>query len=302
MVAQYTQTCDITAFQGNVSAPGGPYPALACQTCVFPTYARVNGLDTTIILQADLSNKWIYFLGDSTTKQLHEQFLAYLDEPQTFVYPGEEGAGPPLHDWVKQPGRCDYVPPPYDDTQCQYNQLRCNSLYSTSRLGSNVRVTYDWKHFMYEDYDRTLFNDFAVNTTPHILVTSPGTHDCMHYPAEYYHHGLQMRRFAQHMHMLNTTVVWVDTTPFSTSYATGLATTSDVSTLSCVDHVNQVAYDLARELGYYLFSRQSLILSGNFTENGQYPLHQTTPVMREEFRILLAWLGCIQHDSRFASF
>lgn len=143
---------------------------------------------------------------------------------------------------------------------------------------------------------------------------------------------------------LNTTVVWVDTTPFSTSYATGLATTSDVSTLSCVDHINQVcsrfpcflslisvqgcfsvfsrtvlpgrvdvsegmlywqaqvAFDLARELGYYLFSRQSLILSGNFTENGQYPLHQTTPVMREELRLLLAWLGCIQHDSRFASF
>ena len=137
-------------------------------------------------------------------------------------------------------------------------------------------------------------------------------------------------------------MVWVDTTPFSTSYATGLGTTSDVSTLSCVDHINQVcldflcslsvnsvhgrsvllsghrlhseclkawnggnaqvAYDLARELGYYLFSRQSLILSGNLTENGQFPLHQTTPVMREELRLLLAWLGCIQHDSRFASF
>ncbi len=81
-VAQDTQTCDIAAFQGSVSAPDGPYPALACQTCVFPTYARVNGLDTTKILQLDLSNKWIYFLGDSTTKQLHEQFLAYLDEPQ----------------------------------------------------------------------------------------------------------------------------------------------------------------------------------------------------------------------------
>lgn len=81
-VAQETQTCDITAFQGSVSAPDGPYPASACQTCVFPTYARVNGLDTTKILQVDLSNKWIYFLGDSTTKQLHEQFLAYLDEPQ----------------------------------------------------------------------------------------------------------------------------------------------------------------------------------------------------------------------------
>ena len=33
-----------------------------------------------------------------------------------------------------------------------------------------------------------------------MLVTSPGTHDCMHYPAEFYHHGLEMRRYAQHLH------------------------------------------------------------------------------------------------------
>lgn len=163
-LAQGVQSCDISAFQGNVSASDGPYPALACQTCVFPVYQRVNGLDTTKILLLELSNKWIYFLGDSTTRQLHEQFLAYLDEPQvrnslsivneapketasissymwvcsylqTFVYPGEEGVGPPVHDWFKQPGRCDYVPPPYDSTQCQQNQQRCSSLYTTSRLG-----------------------------------------------------------------------------------------------------------------------------------------------------------------------
>jgi hypothetical protein len=81
-LAQGVQSCDISAFQGNVSASDGPYPALACQTCVFPVYQCVNGLDTTKILLLELSNKWIYFLGDSTTRQLHEQFLAYLDEPQ----------------------------------------------------------------------------------------------------------------------------------------------------------------------------------------------------------------------------
>ncbi len=81
-LAQGSQSCEISAFQGNVSASDGPYPALACQTCVFPVYQRVNGLDTTKILHLELSNKWMYFLGDSTTRQLHEQFLAYLDEPQ----------------------------------------------------------------------------------------------------------------------------------------------------------------------------------------------------------------------------
>lgn len=57
---------------------------------------------------------------------------------------------------------------------------------------------------------------------------------------------------------------------------------------------------MARELGFYMFSRQSLILSGNKTEGGEFPLHQSAPVMREELNLLLAWLGCIQHDSRFS--
>ena len=64
----------------------------------------------------------------------------------------------------------------------------------------------------------------------------------------------------------------------------------------------QVAYEMARELGFFLFSRQSLLLSGNVTENGSFPIHQPLPVMREELRLLLSWLGCLQHDSRFASF
>jgi hypothetical protein len=66
----------------------------------------------------------------------------------------------------------------------------------------NVRVTYNWKHFLYEDYDRALFGGLPANGTPSLLVTSPGTHDCMHYPAEFFHHGLEMRRFAQHMHLV----------------------------------------------------------------------------------------------------
>lgn len=65
----------------------------------------------------------------------------------------------------------------------------------------------------------------------------------------------------------------------------------------------QVAYDLARELGFYLFSRQTLLLSGNKTdEDGHFPLHQPPPVVKEELYVLLTWLGCVQRDPRFASF
>ena len=64
----------------------------------------------------------------------------------------------------------------------------------------------------------------------------------------------------------------------------------------------QVAYEMARELGFFMFSRQSLLLSGNVTQDGQYPIHQPQPVMQDELRLLLSWMGCLQHDSTFKSF
>lgn len=78
--AQQKQACNLSQFQGNVSSIGPAYPASSCKTCVFPSWSDVS-LDTTSILQLDLTGKWLYMLGDSTTQQLHEELLSYLDEP-----------------------------------------------------------------------------------------------------------------------------------------------------------------------------------------------------------------------------
>lgn len=78
---QQTQACDAAQFQGAVSSIGVSYPASSCPTCVFPSWQAVT-IDTTKILQLDLTRKWVYMLGDSTTSQLHEELLSYLDEPQ----------------------------------------------------------------------------------------------------------------------------------------------------------------------------------------------------------------------------
>ena len=78
--AQQKQACDVSQFQGNYSSIGSSYPT-SCATCVFPSWQAVS-LDTTAILQLDLTGKWLYMLGDSTTMQLHEALLGYLDEPQ----------------------------------------------------------------------------------------------------------------------------------------------------------------------------------------------------------------------------
>ena len=55
---------------------------------------------------------------------------------------------------------------------------------------------------MLQDYDRQLFNGFLARRTPDILITSPGAHDCLHYPAEYQHHGLEMQRYYQHLRLV----------------------------------------------------------------------------------------------------
>ena len=55
-----------------------------------------------------------------------------------------------------------------------------------------------------QDYDRQLFNSFAAGRTPDLIITSPGAHDCFHYPAEYSHHSLELRRYYQHLHLVRT--------------------------------------------------------------------------------------------------
>ena len=55
-------------------------------------------------------------------------------------------------------GRDPYVPPPYDRTPCYLNEKTCNSFYEDTGMGQAINITYDWKHLMYEDYDRYLYN------------------------------------------------------------------------------------------------------------------------------------------------
>lgn len=55
-------------------------------------------------------------------------------------------------------GRDSYVPPPGDPAPCYLNEKTCTSFYNSTGMGRSINITYDWKHFMYEDYDRWLYN------------------------------------------------------------------------------------------------------------------------------------------------
>lgn len=55
------------------------------------------------------------------------------------------------------------MPPPWDPTPCYLNQFTCHNHYNDTGMGRNIDVTYDWKHLIYEDYDRWLFNKLATH-------------------------------------------------------------------------------------------------------------------------------------------
>ena len=59
--------------------------------------------------------------------------------------------------------RDSYVPPPYDKTPCYLNEKTCTSFYNDTGMGQAINITYDWKHLMYEDYDRWLYNRSAAS-------------------------------------------------------------------------------------------------------------------------------------------
>ena len=61
-------------------------------------------------------------------------------------------------------GRDSYVPPPGDPAPCYLNEKTCTSFYNSTGMGRSINITYDWKHFMYEDYDRWLYNRRGLTT------------------------------------------------------------------------------------------------------------------------------------------
>jgi hypothetical protein len=219
---------------------------------------------------------------------------------------------------VSQGRRIGYQPPPSDDTPCNLDELACRRHIAESRYGANLTVSYAWKHFMYEDYERGMFNSWEGGGGPHYLFLSSGAHDCFHEPKvrpsqpalccrlwqgrdadallhvalqDLQHHIMQLVKLARHLSQLeNQTVIWVDANPMTHG-------AHEADTMDCVRDINDAALQQAHKLGLYMFSRQSMILSGKqVDEKGDYPMHQPDKVVREQVDLLTAWLSCMLQE------
>ena len=78
-------------------------------------------------------------------------------------------------------GREPYVPPPHDHQPCYDNEYTCTEFYNSSGMGRSINITYEWKQFMYENYDRWLYNRRAQS---HLAVLSSGLDRCMQCQSE----------------------------------------------------------------------------------------------------------------------
>ena len=121
---------------------------------------------------------------------------------------------------------------------------------------------------------------------------SPGLHDCYHDPDQFEHHARNLRHLVEHLARLPQTVVYVDMNP-----STWGANKQKI--LKCVFYVNAAGHALAKEFGMLMFSRQTMIVSGDQkAEDGTFPMHQADEIVAIEIRYLLAWLGCILEHKR----
>ena len=259
--------------------------SLFCESCFLPTW---NTEPPSTPLRLDLTNRWLYLHGDSTMRQLFGEVSRLRPDAESVSFDQARDA---FRNCAHQ-NRTAYVPAPKDPNPCFKNERTCHQKFgSRTYLGENITITLDWKHFMYEDYDRTLLYEFEEKRSPDLFIISPGLHDCWHYPTDVAWHISQLRRLMAHIDRLpkSTTVVYVDATPFIRVDG------NHDGHFECIKDLNRAAQLLAAERGMLFFSRQSWVLTANASSSPiELPLivHQPDDIIRKLVLLLLHWLSC----------
>lgn len=134
-----------------------------------------------------LSHKWIYMFGDSTTRQVWASFAAPF-QGNNFERNAKEWS---RHYCNKQaPHRAHHPKGGLFESEgwggpCGVNEVTCH----VAGFGEGGLLSFDWKHFPYEDYDEWMFGDDGPwikgfhgegNRRPDLLTLQFGLHSCWH--------------------------------------------------------------------------------------------------------------------------
>jgi hypothetical protein len=156
---------------------------------------------------AVLNRKWVYMFGDSTTRQVWSSFAAPFQE-NNFERNSKEWSRHYVSNAAKQCLRsaghnilvcmqCNKQEHRFKHVKggifpeegwrgpCGVNEVTCH----VAGYGEGGLLTFDWKHFPYEDYDEYLFGPDGPwvkgfsgegTRTPEILTLQLGLHSCWH--------------------------------------------------------------------------------------------------------------------------
>ena len=121
-----------------------------------------------------LYDKYIYFLGDSTIRQIFGLFGS-IKRGESF--------GKNAKEWSRSQCRSQYPQRVVGSkNHCGRNEVTCD----IEGLGSEGRIVYAWKHYVFEDYDKWLWGGtgpWHIDRTvprPEILIMQTGLHACFH--------------------------------------------------------------------------------------------------------------------------
>ena len=121
-----------------------------------------------------LHDKYMYLVGDSTIRQIFGLFGSITRG---------ENFGKNAKDWSRSQCRTQYPQRVVGSkNHCGKNEVKCD----IEGLGPEGRIVYDWKHFVFEDYDKWLWGGtgpWHIDRTrprPEILILQTGLHACSH--------------------------------------------------------------------------------------------------------------------------
>lgn len=101
-----------------------------------------------------LENQWLYMMGDSTQRQVWEAFVTPFSSKE-FAKDAKlwtrENCAPQFPNRKKHEGKGPFREEGWGG-YCGINEVTCDF----PGFGPWGRMTFDWKHFAYEDYDSTL--------------------------------------------------------------------------------------------------------------------------------------------------
>eukprot|EP01038_Epipyxis_sp_PR26KG_P015975 gene15975-21681_t len=130
-----------------------------------------------------IENKWIYIMGDTYAKQTWNVFSkAVKGESSSVDNDLEKKCLPQAAHGTQESVDVKKSRKKSSNNCTLSDRITCHS----QGFGSNGKLSYDWKHFPFEDYDKWLFGETGLWSSannysfPDILVIQVGTHTCIH--------------------------------------------------------------------------------------------------------------------------